>query len=98
MDPVTDMTGILPFAADIDVFSALIALLDAAVAWLEELQEDRVLYYFAGEEFLLPTTVPSPNHLATKAKAKANPQKKVTIAELSEQLTALAQAIPAIFS
>lgn len=92
------MTGILPcvFATDIDVFPTSIALLDTAMAWLEELQEDRVLYYSAGEEPPLSTTTPLSNHPATKAKAKANPQKKVTTAALSEQLAALAQATPAI--
>lgn len=98
MDPVTDMTGILSFATDIDVFPASTALLDAAVAWLEESQEDRVLYYSAGEESPVSSTVPLPKQPATKAKAKATPAKKVTTAALSEQLAALAHAIPAISS
>eukprot|EP00435_Cladocopium_sp_Y103_P034036 s1336_g8.t1 len=97
-DPVTEGPDILPFYGDdVDVYPCGEHLQQLASTWVEGIAHERLHYYSAVEEEQ-PPNPPVPKTTATgKAKSKAS-SKKVTTATLSEQLSSLAQAIPAISS
>ena len=98
-DPVTEGGNgeILTFhGEDMDVFPCGNQLQQLATSWIEGMASDRLAFYSAeeGPQMEVPPQRPS---AAGKAKSKAS-SKKVTTATLSEQLSSLAQAIPAISS
>ena len=81
----------------IDVVPLSHHLQELAVKWIETISSERLAFYSAEEK-----VVPEPPRAgkaspAMKAKAKA-PSRKVTTATWSEQISPLAQAIPAISS
>ena len=98
-DPVTEGGNgeVLTFhGEDMDVFPCGNQLQQLATSWIEGMASDRLAFYSAeeGPQMEVPPQRPS---AAGKAKSKAS-SKKVTTATLSEQLSSLAQAIPAISS
>ena len=96
-DPVTEGQDVLKFfGEDIDVIPLASSLLEAATHWVEGAAADRLTFYSADEGPPLPAPA-HPRAVQGKAKAKAS-SRKVTTATLSEQLSSLAQAIPAISS
>lgn len=95
-DPVTEGESIQFFLeGDVDVYPGSQALLNSALAWLEQAQDDRVAFYSAEESTSnIPRAPPS-----SKARVKATSgPKRVTTALLSQQLASLAETIPAISS
>eukprot|EP00435_Cladocopium_sp_Y103_P034629 s2642_g9.t1 len=97
-DPVTEgPPAIMHFyGEDIDMYPSAAHLLDQSLRWIESMADDRLAFYSAEDE--PPVSPPKPKTAAAgKAKAKAA-TKKVTTATLSEQLSSLAQALPAISS
>ena len=96
-DPVTEGESIQFFLeGDMEVYPGSQALLNSALAWLEQAQDDRVAFYSA-EEFPTSNMPRAPPSAKARAKAASGP-KRVTTALLSQQLASLAETIPAISS
>ena len=101
-DPATEGPGILCFwPEDVDMVPGSQALMTTALKWIEENKEGgRMLFYSAAEEEAVPETplpvrgTTSPAQQTPKRRSAA--PKKITTATLSEQLSGLAMAIPAI--
>ena len=91
-DPVTEGPEIRCFLqGQMDVVPHVSTLLEKAYEWLGKAPEERVAFYSADEAPQVPATPPP--------KKKGNPTKpKVTVAVLAEQLSTLAETIPAISS
>eukprot|EP00435_Cladocopium_sp_Y103_P017354 s93_g4.t1 len=96
-DPVTD-SGALPFLADFpEVVPKPASLLTQAYEWLHMSEEDRINYYTAVED-AAETPRPKQSAPVTSAgiPAPKKPAKRVTAAALSEQVSGLAQTLPAL--
>ena len=89
-DPVTEGEGIHCFCPDsLEIYPAPQQLLDAAMQWIQTATEDRVGFYTALEEE--PKASPKASAPAPKRGGK-----KVTTAVLAEQVSAIADTLPAV--
>lgn len=90
-DPVTEEEGIHSFCqGSPEIYPAPQQLLEAASRWIQTAAGDRVGFYTALEEELMRA---SPTASAPAPKRGA---KKITTAALAEQVTAIAEALPAV--
>eukprot|EP00435_Cladocopium_sp_Y103_P051633 s1074_g16.t1 len=95
-DPVTD-SGAQPFLAESpEAVPKPASLLTQAYDWLQMSEEDRIGFYTAAEE---TTAAPRPKQAAPVTSGPPVPKKqtkRVTAAALSEQVSGLAQTLPAL--